>query len=80
MMYLAEFKLYNFVDGKRHRCLNIHSEGDTFRRVVKITNPNPTYHKAIISELLAAEYPHLEIGSLCISKMLSDEGTPHADV
>ena len=72
MIYLAEFQLFNDVDGRHHRVLNVLSESDTFRRIVDVTNPNATYHKAIVMELIQGEYPHLRIQNLQISKMLTD--------
>lgn len=80
MIYLAEFNLYSFADDRRHRVLNIHSESDTVRRIVEVTNPNETYHKAIVEELIQAAYPHLQIVKLQISKMLSDRGTQNAEL
>lgn len=78
MIYLAEFQLIRNNDGRNHRVLNLHSESDTFRRIVEITNPNQTYHKSIIMELIQGEYPHLRIQNLQISKMLTDGGTENA--
>ena len=80
MIYLAEFNLYSYADDRRHRVLNIHSESDTFRRIVEVTNPNETYHKSIVGELIQAEFPHLTINKLQISKMLSDRGTQNAEL
>lgn len=80
MIYLAEFQLFNHVDGRWHRVLNVLSESDTFRRIVEVTNPNETYHNSIVGELIQAEFPHLTIKKLQISKMISDRGTQNAQL
>ena len=73
MIYLAEFQLFNDVDGRHHRVLNPHSECDTFRRIVKVLNPNTYTHMGIIERIIQDEYAHLRIANLAISKMLTDE-------
>ncbi len=78
MIYLVEFQLFNDVDGRHHRVLNVLSDSDTFRRIVEVTNPNETYHKSIIMELIQGEYSHLRIHNLQISKMLTDFGSKNA--
>jgi hypothetical protein len=78
MIYLVEFQLFNDVDGRHHRVLNVLSDSDTFRRIVDVTNPNATYHRAIVMELIQGEYQHLRIENLQMTKMLTDFGSKNA--